>query len=81
MWMHGRGMGRNMIEVSRPADQAQETHVGHGEWLPWWRSGNLGGRMGDQVGRLPIWLIDDRIPQTPRLPDRIAETSRLQLRM
>jgi hypothetical protein len=42
-------MVRDMIEIGRPADRAQEMHVvGHG--LPWPHGGNLGGRMGDQLG-------------------------------
>jgi len=49
--MHCGGMGRGMINIGRPADRAQKAHLGHGEWLPVRRRGNLGGRMGDQVGR------------------------------
>jgi hypothetical protein len=44
-----------MIEIGPPADRVQETQVGHGERLPWWRSrGGAAGIWVDECSDLPI---------------------------
>src|SRR4249919_906778 len=50
-----RVMRRDMIGIGRPADRVQETQVGHGERLPWWRSrGGAAGIWVDGCSDLPI---------------------------
>ena len=55
-----------MIEIGRPADRVQETQVGHGERLPWWRSARI---WVDGCSDLPI-------RRKPRSQPSIAATNK-----
>ena len=70
MRMHGaEAWGRNMIEVGRPADRVQETHVGHGSGNFGWTDGRPSRAPSDLANYgLCLALPGDEFVLSPSLP-------------